>query len=814
MDNSDPKSPPPSPGPGPQQGDPNQPAAPEIPEVLAVLPVNEVNLFPGMIFPIIIVDPRFITAVQERMASDRMVGLFGIREESGGKEKLRPEDLYDVGTAAYVLKMSRSEQGFLQVLLQGLARVRLMGITTLEPYIKGRIQVLKEEADMDREVQALMSNLRQLFARLLELSPALPRELGIMNQNIDSPSMLADMIVSALNLKKPEKQAFLANLNVKDRLKKVSAALQRELDILELGSKIHSEIKGKLDKGQREFYLREQLKAIRAELGETDDSSVEIDELEKNLEAKGLPEEAAKAAKQELERLKRMNPASAEYTVSRTYLDWFLDLPWSEETKDNLDLDEARKILDDDHYDLEKVKKRIIQYLAVRRLKPNMKGPILCLVGPPGTGKTSLGRSIARALDRRFVRISLGGVRDEAEIRGHRRTYVGALPGRIIQGLKKAGSRNPIFMLDEIDKLGMDFRGDPSSALLEVLDPEQNSSFSDHYLEVEFDLSHVMFITTANLWETIPPPLLDRMEVLALSGYTDEEKLGIAKRYLIPRQREEHGLLAKDISFTDAAVKRLISAYTREAGLRNLEREIANVCRYVATEKVRGKRKKASSIKPGDLQKILGSPHFESEVRARTSPAGVAVGLAVTQAGGDILFIEATSMPGSKGLTLTGQLGDVMKESAMAAVSYVRSHLDGLKVDEDYFNKHDIHLHIPAGATPKDGPSAGVTMATAIASLITGHPVRPDLAMTGEITLRGLVMPVGGIKEKVLAAARAGIKHVVLPARNERDLDDVPDTIKKDLTFHPVKRVEEAIDLAFSKPTARTRNKKKATKAA
>jgi ATP-dependent Lon protease len=812
MDQRDPQSSAPPSESEPPRGDQNRPAMPEIPEVLAVLPVNEVNLFPGMIFPIIIVDPRFITAVQERVASDRMVGLFGIREEAGPKEKLSPQDLYDVGTAAYVLKMSRSEQGFLQVLLQGLARVRLKQVTTLEPYIKGRVEVLKEELTMDREVEALVSNLRQLFAHLLELSPALPRELGIMNQNIESPSMLADMIVSALNLKKPEKQDFLANLNVKDRLKKVSAALQRELDILELGSKIHSEIKGKIDKGQREFYLREQMKAIKAELGESDEVSVELEELEKNLAAKRLPEEAAKAAGQELDRLKKMNPASAEYTVSRTYLDWFLDLPWSDETKDNLDLDQAQKILDDDHYDLEKVKKRIVEYLAVRRLKPDMKGPILCLVGPPGTGKTSLGRSIARALDRRFVRISLGGVRDEAEIRGHRRTYVGALPGRIIQGLKKAGSRNPIFMLDEIDKLGYDFRGDPSSALLEVLDPEQNFSFSDHYLEVEFDLSHVMFITTANVWETIPPPLLDRMEVLMLAGYTDAEKLGIAKRYLVPRQREEHGLLAKDIVFTDAAIKRLISSYTREAGLRNLEREIATVCRFAATEKVRGKGKKMT-IKPGDLKKVLGSPHFESEVRARTSPAGVAVGLAVTQAGGDILFIEATAMPGAKGLTLTGQLGDVMKESAMAAVSYVRAHAADLEVAEDYFNKHDIHVHIPAGATPKDGPSAGVTIATALASLVTGRPVRPDLAMTGEITLRGLVMPVGGIKEKVLAAARAGIKHVVLPARNEPDLDDVPATIKKDLVFHPVKRVDEALELAFSRP-ARARRKKKVAKAA
>ncbi|MBW2090743.1 MAG: endopeptidase La [Deltaproteobacteria bacterium] len=778
-----------------RQGQPN------IPEVLAVLPVGEINLFPGLILPLMIMDPKFINVVQERMPEDRMLGLFAVKDEVKDKEKLEPEDLFKIGSAGYVLKMSRTEEGFLQVLLQGLSRIRMKEVIEVEPYFKARIEVLSDSFEIDKEIEALMSNLRGLFARLLDLSPTLPKELGLMNQNIDHPGLLADMIVSALNLKKQEKQDFLANLDIKDRLRKVSAFLQRELDVLELGSKIQKQIRGKIDKSQREFYLREQLKAIKEELGESDEASIELQEIEKRLAEKGLPEEAAKTATQELERLKKMNPASAEYTVSRTYLDWFLDLPWSEETEDNLDVAQAQKILDEDHYDLEKIKERIIQYLAVRKLKPEIKGPILCLVGPPGTGKTSLGRSIARALGRNFVRISLGGVRDEAEIRGHRRTYVGALPGRIIQGLKKAGSKNPIFMLDEIDKLGADFRGDPSSALLEVLDPEQNFTFSDHYLEVAFDLSHVMFITTANMLDTIPPPLLDRMEVLRLSGYTEEEKLAIAKRYLVPRQREEHGLKPKNISFRDAAIKKIITAYTREAGLRNLEREIANVCRHVATEVAKGEKKKAV-IKAADIQTILGPPRFESEVRARTAMTGVATGLAVTQAGGDILFIEATSMPGSKGLILTGQLGDVMKESAQAAMSYVRSHSSKLNVDNDYFSKHDIHVHIPAGATPKDGPSAGITLTTALTSLVTGRPVRSDLAMTGEITLRGLVMPVGGIKEKVLAAKRAGIKNVIIPARNESDLMDVPEAIKKQMVFHPVKRVDEVLELAFEQPKA------------
>jgi len=772
------------------------PGPPSIPEELAILPVVEVNLFPGLIFPLMIIDPRFVEFVQEVMTTDRVLGILGVKDEAANKKKLEPGDVFDIGAAGYVLKMSRSETGALQILLQGISRIRVREFTKTEPYLKARVEALSDSFEMDQEMEALMGNIQGMFIKIMELSPAIPQELAMMNRNVDHPGLLADMVTTVLNLKKEEKQELLATLDVKERLRKISFYLQRELDILELGSKIQSQIKGKMDKNQREFYLREQLKAIREELGEGDEASVELEELEKRLAEKGLPEEAAKTAGQELERLKKMNPASAEYTVSRTYLDWFLDLPWSEETDDNLNIEQARKILDEDHYDLEKVKKRIIEYLAVRHLKPDMKGPILCLVGPPGTGKTSLGRSIARAIGRNFVRISLGGVRDEAEIRGHRRTYVGALPGRIIQGLKKAGSKNPIFMLDEVDKLGSDFRGDPSSALLEVLDPAQNSTFADHYLEVEFDLSRVMFITTANVIDTIPGPLLDRMEVLTLSSYTSAEKLGIAKRFLVPRQREEHGLTSKNIAFRDSALKLIISAYTREAGLRNLEREIANICRHTATEVASGKKGKIT-VKAADVPGILGPPRFESEVRSRTSMAGVATGLAVTQAGGDILFIEATAMPGSKGLILTGQLGDVMKESAQAAMSYVRTNSAKLGVPEDYFNKHDIHVHIPAGAIPKDGPSAGVTLTTALTSLVTGRPIRSDLAMTGEVTLRGLVMPVGGIKEKVLAAKRAGIRTVALPARNKYDIDELPESIKEEMTFHLVKQVDEVLDLAF-----------------
>jgi ATP-dependent Lon protease len=614
---------------------------------------------------------------------------------------------------------------------------------------------------------------------------------------------MADMIASTINSTPVEKQKILETVDVKERLKEVTRLVNHQRDILELGSKIQNQVKGDMDKSQREYYLRQQLKAIKEELGEKDEAGVEIDEYRAKIEEKNLPDEARKEAERELDRLSRMHPSSAEYTVASTYLDWITALPWHDRTPDNLDIKKARKILDDDHFGLEKPKRRIIEYLAVRKLKPESKGPILCFAGPPGTGKTSLGQSIARALGRKFHRISLGGVRDEAEIRGHRRTYVGALPGRIIQGLRRAESNNPVFMLDEIDKVGSDFRGDPSSALLEVLDPEQNFSFSDHYLDVPFDLSNVMFITTANVLDTIPPALRDRMEVLMLRGYTLDEKLKIANRFLIPRQREAHGLNAKQISFTNGAVKHIITGYTREAGLRNLEREIANICRGVATKIVQDKVKSVN-VNVADLHGYLGPVRLTSETKMRITTPGVATGLAWTPTGGELLFIEATAMKGKKGLTLTGQLGDVMKESATAALSFARANASSLGIDEDFFDTHDIHIHVPAGAIPKDGPSAGVTMLSALTSLLTGTRIRKDLAMTGEITLRGQVLPVGGVKEKVLAAHRAGIKTIILPEWNKKDLEDIPKKVEKDIRFHFVDKMLDVIALALENKKSRT----------
>jgi ATP-dependent Lon protease len=644
------------------------------------------------------------------------------------------------------------------------------------------------------------------------MAPNLPAELAIMAMNLDDPGVLADLIASTLNIPLEDKQAILETLEVKERLAKVNVLLNKELSVMELGSKIQSEVREGIDKTQREYFLREQLKAIQKELGEKDERTVEIEELRQRLIQAKLPPEAMKEAERELDRLAKMPPAAAEYTVARTYLDWLIDLPWAVSTEDNLDISQAQKVLDEDHYDLEKVKKRILEYLAVRKLKADMKGPILCFVGPPGTGKTSLGKSIARALGRKFIRMSLGGVRDEAEIRGHRRTYVGALPGRIIQGIRKAGSNNPVFMLDEIDKLGMDFRGDPSSALLEVLDPEQNYSFSDHYLEVPFDLSKVMFITTANILDPIPPALRDRMEVLDLPGYTEEEKLGIAKDFLVPKQIEAHGLSKENIKFEDQALRRIALEYTREAGVRNMEREIANICRGVARKVAEG-QKGLTVVEAESVPSFLGPAKFFSEVAERTSEPGVATGLAWTPTGGDILFIEATRMKGRKGFNLTGQLGEVMKESAQAALSYVRAKAKTLKIPENFFDSSDIHIHVPAGAIPKDGPSAGVTIFTAITSLLTGRPVRNDVAMTGEITLRGLVLAVGGIKEKILAARRAGITTVILPKRNEKDLQEVPEQVKKDMKFHFVQRMDEVIRIALKpKPNSKAKPKPKSKK--
>ena len=777
-----------------------------LPEQVPIMPIRDMVVFPKMILPMFVGDERLVRLVDEAVVQDRFMGLLALRE---GKEEITPESLYQVGILVLIQKMLKMPDGTLRLIIQGVSRMRVLEFVQTEPYFKARVQPLEDRMVEDLEIQALVVNIKGLFKKFLDMSPHLPPELGIIALNVDHPGNLADLVAANLNVKVEEKQEILEALDVKERLQKVLRLLNREVQILELGSKIQSEIKGQMDKVQRDFYLREQLKAIQRELGEVDDRTAEIQELREKIEKAGMPEEAKSVALRELDRLSKMPPAAAEYTVSRTYLDWLVELPWSVYTEDNLDIERARKVLDEDHYDLEKVKKRIVEYLAVRKLKPDAKGPILCFVGPPGTGKTSLGQSIARALGRKFVRLSLGGVRDEAEIRGHRRTYVGALPGRIIQGIRKAGSSNPIFMLDEVDKLGSDFRGDPSSALLEVLDPEQNHSFSDHYLEVPYDLSRVMFITTANVLEAIPAPLRDRMEVLELPGYTLEEKVMIAKQYIIPRQLEAHGLTRDAISFEKRAIEKIIKEYTREAGVRNLEREIAAICRAVASEYAAGRARKVT-VKPSSLTAYLGQPKFYSEVAERTAQAGVATGLAWTPVGGDILFVEATKMPGKKSLTLTGQLGDVMKESAQAALSFIRANAQKFGVDPDFFEKYDIHVHVPAGAIPKDGPSAGVTILAALLSLLTDRPVRPDVAMTGEITLRGMVLPVGGIKEKVLAAHRAGIQTVILPEKNRRDLEEVPENVRKEMRFHFIKRMEEIASLAL-RPAA---NKAKAPRGA
>lgn len=772
-------------------------SAENLPAQLPILPLFDTILFPKMLLPLVVMQADSIKLVDEAMTKDRIIGLIGSRK-SEGENLTFAGDLYSVGTSGLILKMAKVEENKAQLLVQGLERFKVKKVIRENPYIQASVQHIKEEDKKDKEIEALMSNLVTLFIRIAELSPALPPEFGPMARSIQEAGTLADMIASTINAPVEEKQQILEIIDVKKRLREVSRMTNHQLEILELGNKIQSQVKGDIDKSQREYYLRQQLKAIKKELGEEEETPVEIEEYRTKIAEKKLPEEAHKEAERELDRLSRMHPSSAEYTVASTYLDWVTALPWHESTTDNLDIKKARKILDDDHYGLEKAKQRIIEYLAVRKLKPDSKGPILCFEGPPGTGKTSLGHSIARALGRKFVRISLGGVRDEAEIRGHRRTYVGALPGRIIQGLRRAESKNPVFMLDEIDKVGSDFRGDPSSALLEVLDPEQNFSFSDHYLDVPFDLSNVMFITTANILDTIPPPLLDRMEVLKLAGYTEDEKVHIANRYLIPRQRKAHGLKAGQISFTKGAVKKIISGYTREAGVRNLEREIANICRGVASKIAEGKAKIAS-IKLENISKYLGPERITLETKSRVSTPGVAMGLAWTQTGGELLFVEATAMKGNNKLTLTGQLGDVMKESATASLSFIRTNAVSLGIDEKYFETHDIHIHVPAGAIPKDGPSAGVTMLTALVSLLTNKAIKKDLAMTGEITLRGQVLPVGGIKEKVLAAHRAGIKTIILPKWNEKDLVDIPKKVQQEIRFHFVSKMMDLLKIALSK---------------
>jgi ATP-dependent Lon protease len=782
----------------------------KIPELLPILPLFDAALFPKMVLPLVVMQGESVRLVDEAMAKNRIIGLVVSKKPGEG---LKPDhkDLAQVGTSALILKMAKTQDNRTQLLVQGLHRFKIKSWEQSQPYLRARVELLQDKEIKDDETEALMSNLAGQFIRIVELSPGLPPEIGQMAKSIPEAGTLADMVASTINSAPEEKQKVLEIQDVKARLKEVTRLVNHQLSVLELGNKIQSQVKGDMDKSQKEYYLRQQLKAIKEELGETDETQVEIEEYRAKIAEKNLPDEARKEAERELDRLSRMHPSSAEYTVASTYLDWITALPWHEETEDTVDIKKAQKILDDDHYGLEKPKKRIIEYLAVRKLKPESKGPILCFAGPPGTGKTSLGQSIARALGRKFHRISLGGVRDEAEIRGHRRTYVGALPGRIIQGLRRAESKNPIFMLDEIDKVGSDFRGDPSSALLEVLDPEQNFSFSDHYLDVPFDLSKVMFITTANILDTIPPALRDRMEVLMLHGYTLDEKLKIANRYLIPRQRDGHGLRAKQIKFSQGAVKQIITGYTREAGLRNLEREIANVCRGVASKIATGKVKSVT-IKVDDIREYLGPIRITSETKARVTTPGVATGLAWTPTGGELLFIEATAMKGKKGLTLTGQLGDVMKESATAALSFIRANAKKLKVAEDFFDRHDLHIHVPAGAIPKDGPSAGVTMLTALISLLTNKTIHKDLAMTGEITLRGQVLPVGGIKEKVLAAHRAGIKEIILPAWNEKDLEDVPPKVKKEIRFHFVDQMINVLEIALDrkKSPARKKRRKKA----
>ncbi len=757
---------------------------------LPIIPSDAV-LFPHMVMPFMVHEPGLLKLIDDALSGDRMVAVVAVKEP-----KAEDKELFDVGTAAVILKATRIEPDQIRVVIQGVSRIELLEVVSREPYLVGRVQVLEDYLTHDLEVEALVASIRQLFAKVLEFSPQLPGELKTVAFNIEEPGALADLIVSHLNVSHQEKQDVLETLDIKERLQKIHQLLLKQVEILELGQKIQAEVRGRMEKAQREYYLREQLKVIRKELGEAEGIEAEVEELREKLAKKKLPDYVRQEAEKELNRLARLHPTSAEYTVIRNYLDWLLELPWCESTEDRIDLKEAKRILDEDHYDLEKVKKRILEYLAVRKLKPDMKGPILCFVGPPGVGKTSLGRSIAKALGRKFLRISLGGVRDEAEIRGHRRTYVGAMPGRIIQGLRRVGVNNPVFMLDEIDKIGADFRGDPAAALLEVLDPEQNQNFSDHYLEIPFDLSKIIFIATANMLDTIPAPLLDRMEVIEIPGYTEEDKLRIAKGYLVPRQLEAHGLTKQQLKFTDRALMQIIRYYTREAGVRNLEREIGAICRAVAKEFAEG-RKEPVKVRVKDVEKFLGPPKFLPEVAERVKVPGVAIGLAWTPVGGEILFVEATKMKGSGRLILTGKLGEVMRESAEAALSYVRSRSKDLGIDEDIFQKIDIHVHVPSGAVPKDGPSAGIAILAALVSLLTERTVRHEVAMTGEITLRGAVLPVGGIKEKVLAAKRAGLKEVILPKLNEKDLVDVPKEAREKLQFHFVSRVDEALPVIF-----------------
>ncbi len=768
----------------------------EIPDELPVLPVRDVVIFPYMILPLFVGRDISIKAIDSSLNSHRMVLLLTQRDLN--VESPTPEDLYSIGTVCMIMRMLKLPDGRVKILVQGLTKAKALLFTQKEPFFVAEIEKITDEKieETQLENEALIRNVKEQVEKTISLGKAAPPDIMIAVENIDDPGRLADLISSNLGLRTEQAQEILEMSNPIDRLSRIGEILSREIQLLTLQQKIQTEARGEIDKTQREYFLREQLKAIQKELGDIDERGEEAREFRRKIEEAKMPEKVMKEAEKQLKRLEKMHPDSAEAGTIRTYLEWLTELPWSKNTQDQLNIKLAEKVLNEDHYDLEKIKERILEYLSVRKLKAKMKGPILCFIGPPGVGKTSLGRSIARALGREFIRMSLGGVRDEAEIRGHRRTYVGALPGRIIQGIKTAGTNNPLFMLDEIDKIGMDFRGDPSSALLEVLDPEQNFSFMDHYLAVPFDLSNVMFITTGNLTDTIPGPLKDRMEILYLSGYTDEEKLQIAKKYLVPKQLDEHGITLAILKIGDSAIRQIISHYTREAGVRNLERQIANLCRKVAKQVAEDKATKFM-ISSKNIHKYLGAPRFLPEEEMKKDVVGVATGLAWTEAGGDVIFIESTMMKGKGSLTLTGQLGDVMKESAHAALSYVKSQAKELSISEDLLSKTDLHIHVPAGAIPKDGPSAGITMATTIASILTGKPVKRDVAMTGEVTLRGRVLPIGGLKEKTLAAKRVGIKTVIIPHRNKKDLDELPKYVKEGIHFVLAETMDDVLKTAI-----------------
>jgi ATP-dependent Lon protease len=773
------------------------------PEVLPVLPLKETVVFPDSMTPLAIGQERSVRLIEDVLAGDRTLALLTVRNEEA--EQPGWDDLHEIGVTGLVHKMMKVPDGTLRILVQGLQRVRLEAPAGDDPYLVGAFAEVPDVVVESRELEALTRTVQSQFARVIGLVPYLPEELQLAAANVDDPGALANLVASTLRLKTPEKQRLLELADVTARLRELTRVLSRELEVVELGTKIQQEVQSELDKGQREFFLRQQLKAIQQELGETDEQQAEANQLRALVEELDLPEEALKAAERELSRLEKLPPAAAEHGVVRTYLDWLTTLPWNELTEDDLDLARARRVLDEDHFDLEQVKERIVEHLAVSKLKRDVSGPVLCFAGPPGVGKTSLGQSIARALGRRFVRISVGGVRDEAEIRGHRRTYVGAMPGTILRALRDAGSRNPVFLIDEIDKLGADFRGDPASAMLEVLDPEQHSTFRDHYLDLPFDLSRVLFVCTANQLETIPPPLLDRMDVIHLSGYTEREKQAIARRYLVPKQLEAHGLAPRQATFTEKALTLVIREYTREAGVRELERRLAALCRKAALEVAQAADPATKRLRVDErkVRKWLGVRRFHADVRRRTSDPGVATGLAVTAVGGDVLFVEASAYPGDGRLRITGQLGEVMQESAQAALSWVRASTERLGLPPHWFREHDVHVHVPAGAVPKDGPSAGITIATALVSLVSGRPVSEDVAMTGEITLTGQVLGIGGVKEKVLAAQRAGVGTVVLPRENDADVEELPAEAREGLELVLVDTIGEVLELALDGGPAR-----------